>query len=876
MANYRGKSFDRNAARTRMVDGFNLPADIEIDWTNAMSNNNGELSEKYNMRYLSAWQRHFLNHYGGAWSMHTAKFNKFVDNFVELRSWVNAVQKTAGRNTRHWWVKDDSISFLKANALPIAMKDKVGKTDKRLSRLFGMEPFGGVVDTAKFPVRTVALSAAADKAIEGSNVVLGMDIVEEVMRQSIEAAQTKAIREERERLAYELRCTVERLGFAGVYITALHAEGEAKGIAIVRANATGFTMRGSEWKREAKFTERNSLFLAFHEIHATPLVVDVQNLAMHDDGRWDALPTEARRYFADTLAAIEEGRVNDIFQRLYEATAEKMGIEKAGNWLLAEFVASGGDVRAYSHLIKQAGGMGLLEAQAMYDRDSFPILNGHRRYIITDTSLGMFNVPRGEYRKAGPFIVVNGVDWVTSAPQYEHLHDLNGIDLTTLPGGISAYLDTADQDDLVIVYEKAAYTFVQRSPTMVGMEVAFCKEGGIIWPTQPKVTYTGLPSDTTDLTGFGAETAVKVVCKLMANGSAVGLTALYLRFHKTIMGALPAEIPASMSDITDFVVQHFGDARPIVKWAKEGIACLADQSWTGKPIPFYIAQRMQKALGQTVGFRAVEDPRDSPYHFDQLLYQLDEVIVEFEGEIDALARRSAGIPELWAHVERAEHSAKMFRRFYGDHFLTEDGGFIELDALEEEARQKFMNDLDADCRAWLAQYPVQERPDIVGAAVSLAYKKATGADDIHDYIGFQPATAGYLLACLRMHGFLGEPRLDEHKNVIFVDVSQETINSVHLTLYDVWAYGRGLNPLRCTKDERVQYIADDRYSDVLVGLDLTFKPVTTRRGERLAALDANTGCTMGVLPMNTQAPAETVHVEIAMHDNGKCIAVVSF
>ena len=143
-----------------------------------------------------------------------------------------------------WYVKDTGITVLKVDGdLDIEVEESVGKTDKRLSRLFGQMAFGAWFLKDSVNIREIELGPAATLAMDGCEVTLSWQFARQVQelttnrfRRELAAATDEDQRIELESNIHALKHMLhaDETGQCRIYLTGLTSEGQLKGHALIR------------------------------------------------------------------------------------------------------------------------------------------------------------------------------------------------------------------------------------------------------------------------------------------------------------------------------------------------------------------------------------------------------------------------------------------------------------------------------------------------------------------------------------------------------------------------------------------------------------------------------------------------------------------
>jgi hypothetical protein len=881
---------------------FNRPT-TEINWACKRFTSAGTLvpaSVKHEEhRAKSAYRRWFLDIFGGDWQLDVLKYK---DNDLK-------VMADHLKNSSLSFIHDDSLTVCKTvSTLPLRIEQSIGKTDKRLSRLLGETMFGALLSLAAegFNVRTLELTPAGEAAFDGLFAKAGKAVFEAIVNftlEGLEGRPNKIVR----RHAHDLRNRLNRGEKVRVYATTLTTDGEGKGHLLFDPALPDNEIVFVDVKKEVAFTEgyQGGLFIAFNELHASPLWLDVQTIAMHgQDGRYTGAIDGARQYFSDLLNGIKSGKFDARMASAFKRGFNDRGVDVADEWWLAEYAYSGGHAGWFTTTARAAIDTVVKQAIKQHGGRRIPVAGESRRYICTDYSYGT-SVPRGENEVHGESLVVNVVDWITRDDRFQTLHDLNvyveqGGKLSDLPTGIGAILGGADMDDLVVIHpyinaEGGCNVQITRSPTFVG-EIVEYGQSGIVWPEDLPPMQGIDPTGRMNIQGRDWKSMIGAIKTLIDLGSVVGCAAKDSRYSILTLGHLPDGMLAPMSTIVDETVQFFNTkASEVRKFHIAHSQWLAEQSAHGVVIPRYVANELMESVDVDAISVADKDQTDYPgYWFDHLMDQYSDVLNKFLADASDLLCNVYPPAEFMQAAKKYEASAKLYRQFYGQlfeerreeavlHFGDEDVRVVqsEEDLLEEKA---FFQGIARACEGFLNEYPEAERPGIVAASVAIAFGKSAGDEPVKDFCGWMRASGDesgvfdYMMTFLRETGLLGlpmaEPTASGKPRLVCEDVSVERA-TFHVPMFNSWAYMNDLDP-RSAKPRREELLAGD-YQARMVGLTFRLAAeqilVKGSRATRFVALGSDG--VIGSLPQGFEAEGlpPVIKIMSTFEYDGKLVAI---
>ena len=869
-------------------------------------------------------QRPFLRYYAGEWAGHSLKFrdNKKAQ-YVPYVEGADVV-----------WVGKDKVTTLKLpnGPLPIEVAPTIGKTDKRLSRLFGTMPAWYVGSTHTTKVGVLEVGAASALALDGAEASVSWSFAMRCLRTAISewegvlddalstAQEAKAARTAIRKLRH---MTPPKSRVSGVYLTGLLRQGELKGHGVVvpdhrhLLNGTyqDIIVLDGAWKEEVRFDEahKEDIYFAWKQAKKAPLRIDVQNLAMHQGAGFWTEPLNGRpwileavkMYFDSHIEAIVSGSWAEMLSRMV-GHMDEADYEKAKRWPILEFVASKGDVRWFSTTLDEASRATLSELRSVYGSQRFPIPGEWRRYLYTDYRFGT-SVPRGTYEIINDAIVVNAVDFLTADPSFENLHALNvwieaNGDLSTLEPGIAATLGGMDQDDMVWVLGPV----IGRSPTMVGETWAFPKwEGECQWPIRPELLPTKpevlfwLPEDLPKgqiLHDRSTESVLTCCRALQKSEAAIGVAVKNLWYYVLVKGTLPEEMPTDMEGVVDLQSNDLADCREIMEWFRALGADLAKNSLNGGgPLPRHISEEFARSTGKKAGsgFAVLGD--DSEHWFDVLMDGYQAIRTSFGLQIKAL--KAAAMPPL-ERLEAfapADAGAAAYRQHYGKVWRVineelEARGFIgvpELPPMRHHSsffedladagiaglRREVFEGLSEECETFLRSSPEDIIPDVLGATLRRIYstKRTTGAVP-NDFIVFQRGQIrAWTIKALRNVGVLAEPAFGADGRLQLMVEDDPRTPKTQIVVYDAWACLEGYEPPHFSREETVA-LKGTEYGAGLVGHTLHLVETVAQRRTGPVKRYGLVGdrFKVGSLPMRFEAGELTgIVVEHVLHDGGR-------
>jgi len=799
---------------------------------------------------------------------------------AEIREWVSDCDL--------WFVKDDGITLVKLadpKAFGVEVEQSVGKTDKRLSRLFNLQPYWLWTGLDSVSIQEIEVGPASALALDGCEVTVSWDFARRVQGSSIApfAIELERCTDPQRRLELEghihaLKQMLHRdeTGQCRVYFTAMTSKGQLKGHALIRNQEPDLIVLKGAYKKEVHLQDDSTFFCMFNPVHSSQLKVDVQTLTMHGThGLFDGwLVEKVREYLNARLDEIEEGRWLERQIARAVRVQDQITLDEMLSWPLMQFVASGGDVRWFSHTLNQAARPIFENIGHELGKVSFPVEGYKRWYIGTDYRYGL-SVPRGEYRLVGHSVIVNAVDYITADPSFEDIHALNawierGGNVETLEPGIAKTLGGCDQDDLVVVLDQ----FMSRSPTMVGEYWWFPHMGGPLQldaaklPPKPVVRYGSLPGN--GINGRSKEDALKACQMLQKGAGAVGIAAKSLRYYVATCGKLPPELPATMEGIIDAAVQHFAPTQRVVDFFHRLNEWLARHSLREEePIPVAFAEEFAAST--------LLDPERFCCGETWIDHILDEYVEVANAALDRLAgMRARAMPphELLQFFVSAEEAAKRFRQWYGHNWQAELEALEDVPCHEEAERlDEVYERIRLASESFLDAFPKEARIDVLGATLGLVYKNGDGVEPVRDFVVFQRgAIYEMTLEAMRKAGVLGRPMVIDGE--LLLEVEDDPVPPRwSFPVYGAWAYSAGYEPAQVPSHLKKDLQQRD-YAEGVIGAEVevveTEVLVRGRPQLRVALWDTAAQSLLGTLPqgfLDKELP-EVLHIVGAfVHDN---------
>ena len=905
--------------------GFNRPQ-ITVDWGSKRFSSAGTTvpasKNKPEHRTQSAYRRWFLDLFAGEWSLDVLKFK---DDSIELKDYAAHL-----RQSDYQFIHDDSLTVVKVSqSLPIWILQAIGKVDKRLSRLFGEMMFGALFNRSEVTVKNLKLSEVGRAAFDGMFAKMSIELYEAVVAQTLSRLNGRAykiVKRNASRIREELKAGHK----VRLYATTLTGTGEGKGHAIIDPAIDGMTLILVDEKKEVRFDDAHQdlLYVAFNEVHSSQLWLDIQTVGMHgSDGRYMAVMDDVKAFFSNALEEIRSGIFDAKMSASFERGFEDRGVAVSEGWWLAEYCYSGGGAGWFSTTARAAVDTILKQAIRQHNGRRLPIFGQRRYYICNDYSYGN-SVPRGHFVLDGVSIIVNALDWITADQRFNTLHDLTewvnaGGDLSALPNGIGAILGGADMDDLIALLKRIAADGrivydVTRSPTFVGEIVQYvCEigagldyEGGeIVWPTALPPMPGLDESKRLHIEGRDWKSMLSAIKTLMDLGSPVGAGAKDSRFSVVNTGRLPEGMLAAMSDLVDEVVQFFNvDAKRASEFHIEHIEKMVEGSLSGQPFSYYMADEILEMLPEGTMINVAERGQTGypAEWYDALMDAYSEILNEFVQEANDLIATAYPPTEFMQAAKKYEPPARLFRQFYGQLF-GEDRQEVKPLHFDENSKPVVKNDDDkanessffanlaASCEDFLNNYPDEERPGIVAAAVAIAYGKSAGDEPVKDFVGWQRASSkevadregaifDYMMRFLREKSIIDQPTVE----VDAVSGRERLVRSelgidngrYHVPMFGAWAYMNGLDPNdREAKARKAELLEGDYQAEMV---DMVFRvsheEYTNKAGERIrrgVAIDTDSGEVMGTMPARFDSDGLPVlsRVITTFEYDGKLVAV---
>jgi hypothetical protein len=824
----------------------------------------GEVQEGW---YKGLRTRPFLDKWAGRYYGRSMKFSE--NTLAEIRPWVE--------NADVAWVRDDGVTALVVeHGLPITVQADYGKTDKRLSRLFGQMPFYGHLNRGDVRLAEFDVGPATRKAFDGAGFRMSHGTAKAIYEGALAAVPENSVSDKEaesakaklSRMWGKIEDEVRKGHNVPVYVTGLAREGEIKGHGTIvpddklngpGGNRVDMLVLTGEWKPEVRFDEAHAdeLYIAFSPVKGSDLVVDVQNFTMHyGDGFWDWLMPAVERYFEDKIDRLLDG---DYLYGLDMALSgiDESDLERVTKWPVMGYIASGGNPHWFMKTVREAASSIWQKLRSNYGSQRFPVYDGRRLYVYTEAVMGV-RVERGDVRVFDNFIVVNNVDWVTASPQFQNLHELNawisaGGEASELEPGIADTLGGCDQDDLVLWL----YGVITRSPTMVGEAWVFENyTGPNPWgidtsklPSRPVAEYwpeDDLPTGPT-VEGRTPENTLTVCAALSENGGAVGIAAKALRYYVTAFGRLPENLPCNMEGIIDRTTKELADMSEITDWFRNLVEWIAEQSLA--PDGVKIPKELANELAATLDHRNFEVDTSGEHWYDKTMES-------YRGKRDLIAKQIQGLADA-AQPPMAELSifagwdpaASAYRALYGRLYreVKDSLGDVPemqhhgslLDAADAELargeREEAFTYLREGCEEFLARYAEEDRPNILGAVLYRTYLKRADGQGGSDASAWQRgAIREYTMEALRRAGIIGLPVFEDGELVVQVEDSPE-VETVCVPLYYAWAWLQGRKvPEAYSKAERETLQANEQYGDVLVNTEISFSDLAiTQKGKRV-------------------------------------------
>lgn len=760
----------------------------------------------------------------------------------------------------------DGLSFvMPANRRPLPLVQdtsaaKGAKGDKRVTRLFGATTFGALLNAEQW-LRVVDLKryfsnprqrAWMEAALDGAEVLLGLDVVREVANRSAHRLNGWAAKEVMD--AYkDIASAVRRGEPVPVKITGMTTDGQLKGMAIVSKHVQGIVVRGTKaFKRELKLdaTLAGKVYLAFDAAHGTDLRVDRQMYAMEPD-IWSDVLDQLESNLKDAIQEMDSDSLDDILansfsENVVRQTLRRMGrhgIEFDPAWqgaiedsvFFTEYVARGGKVNDFSQVLRSVARATSKQLDSCYAEGAVPLrkakrvlagathprgpwaheITQKRLYIFTDVALGWFpaepeiwrpanGLPRAIYPTLG-----DAESWLPGSFRLSFNRFATTENVLVVSAfvwkRIAAILGGADQDDLVALKRWLDTVWLKRSPSQTGEIVGFKDDGSIVWPKATGIEYLGWGQGRRSTIPEGQTwKRVMAVAEIMADGmGAIGLTAKYFRIYKLTMGKCPPKMVASMSDVVDRVVQ-MQDASAAKKFAREALVELAEQSMLdgGTPLPNSLWEELYHMLNQRVEVAYEDDKATSPYAIDAFTLRYERIVDDWRKAVKTKANGCLGLTKdgkgLLAHFIGGDPLAVKLRSGVFNITGGEERGKLTDEELVERLRQAGEY-IDAILSQIIAEFGRDEAAEVVGACLGRAYKDANGRKEIHDWIPFATKlTRGLLIEALVRRGFLGEIAPIERqadgsfKLALNDGQRQKEARVSQAVLYDAWMYlGRG-------------------------------------------------------------------------------------
>lgn len=724
------------------------------------------------------------------------------------------------------WLRADGVRVLKTEyPIPIEIDPTIGKTDKRISRLFRTASLYGWYNESDLDIKTINVGPASRLALEGAEVSLSWNFVWDIYRQASEEARRirddeTATAEDRA-MAHEECRTLRRMlesepdGQLNVDITIQTRGGQIKGNAIVREQRPDIVVLSGAEKPEVRWDEEHGdlLYIAIKPAKGSDLVLDVQNVAMHGHTGFFGGPdgwliAGVRRWLQEKLRSLSDGSYETNLARLVERTLTKSAFEKVREWFLLNSVASGFDIRWTSKTLGLAAAQMVNEIASDYGRRGFPVPGAKRLYLMTDYRRGT-RVPRGMYEVVGETIVVNAVDYVTADKSFQNLHELNawiraGGDVDSLSPGIAATLGGCDQDDLIVVLDNV----ITRSPTQVGEYWIFDGMPGhdtSLLPPRPAPEYWWSPEHL-HIEGRSKGALLMAARKMRDGAGAIGMHAKGVRYYVTVYGELPSDIPCSMETVIDSVNKDFADMTEVVNYWHEKVKNIAREGI----VPVEMAHELARSSGIDVAEMNLAAP--GQHWFDQLVSSFANEVECFESAVQTLRANAMPPQRMLEEYETAEPTARRLRQLWGNIWKdAPDTNATRLahdesvdDAIAERLAslvvEEWWESVNSTIAEFLGQFDERTRVEIMGATLALMYKDSDGSEPVRDALCFISASRDYTLEAFRQCGLCGTPIFDDGLQVEFRESHEAP--RLHLKTFNAWAHTLGIDPGKVTKAER--------------------------------------------------------------------------
>jgi hypothetical protein len=463
------------------------------------------------------------------------------------------------------------------------------------------------------------------------------------------------------------------------------------------------------------------------------------------------------------LEALATGRAGAIYSRLGD---DEYDLDNLGKWHVAEYLASGGDLRWFSSITRDVGNAHLKRlTQKVEKRLRLPAPGG--RFYIAPNAVRGKNPADGSDLARGyaELDIEHATVWVADRDWlYYIVRVLGGCDgddaCWVLP-----FTDKRDGERKLLLWRSPNQLgeYVVLRPTQQSYEIRWrTADGGYIaWPELDssllpprvdRVDYTYSDLETLDdgagdgNTAYTTKALDPAIAMARTNAKLLGAYVNSQMLLTALYGKLPSKLPATLETVIDGSVKKPLNLTPVREWCSQSAHYILARR---TPVPACLLARLRPALASE---RRRAIPTSTDHWLDRLVTGVKVASTRYAEAVEALALRATLPAEVYPHLDSdwLPHAIRL-RSVYAT-----------------AVRHRGIDAARTATAAFLKHYPATTHTPLLLAVAIYGDLQRGGGDSHSDALlwqlgdklaggGRSPGMAQQFLAVLRDIGLIGEP-----------------------------------------------------------------------------------------------------------------------